>query len=191
MSFAEVERVGSLLRDLRCEWFVCGGWAIDLFLGRATRVHSDVDIAIARRDQTEVRDYLMRRGWELEKAVDGVLSPWEDGKTLALPVHTVWCRNDAHDPGFVELLLDEIDDERFRFRRDRTITLARGRMSFVSSNGLPVLAPEIVLLYKSSRPEEYAADFRNAAGSLPGESRAWLRGALDKVFARHPWADEL
>ena len=139
MSFAEVERVGSLLRDLRCEWFGCGGWAIDLFLGRATRVHSDVDIAIARRDQTEVRDYLMRRGWELEKAVDGVLSPWEDGETLALPV----------------------------------------------------LAPEIVLLYKSSRPEEYAADFRNAAGSLPGESRAWLRGALDKVFARHPWADEL
>lgn len=36
-TFAEVEKVASLLRDLRCEWYVCGGWAVDLFLGRVTR----------------------------------------------------------------------------------------------------------------------------------------------------------
>jgi len=176
---------------LRCEWFVCGGWAIDLFLGRATREHKDVDIAVARSDQAEVRDYLAGRGWGLEKAVDGELSLWSDGEILAPPVHTIWCRNDAHDPAFVELLLNEIDGERFRFRRDETVTRERGRMSFKSDAGLPVLAPEIVLLYKSSRPEENAPDFRNAVALLSEESRAWLKHALDKVSARHPWAEEL
>ncbi len=191
MSFSDVEKVGALLGDLRCEWFVCGGWAIDLFLGRATREHKDVDIAVARSDQAEVREYLAGRGWGLEKAVDGELSLWADEEILALPVHTIWCRNDAHDPAFVELLLNEIDAERFWFRRDETVTRERGRMSFKSNAGLPVLAPEIVLLYKSSRPEENASDFRNAVALLSEESRAWLKNALDKVSARHPWAEEL
>jgi hypothetical protein len=191
MFFSEVEKVGVLLSDLRCEWFVCGGWAIDLFLGRVTREHKDVDIAVARNDQTEVRRYLAGRGWRLEKAVDGQLSIWADREVLSPPVHTVWCRNEEHDPAFVELLLNEIDGDRFRFRRDETITLPRERMYFKSDSGLLVLAPEIVLLYKSSSPEENASDFRNAVVSLSEESRAWLKRALDKVSAQHPWAKEL
>lgn len=191
MSFAEVEKVGALLGGLRCEWYVCGGWAIDLFLGRVTRGHKDVDICVARRDQAETRDYFLRRGWSLEKAFEGGLSPWREGEALAPAVHTVWCRSEAHDPAFVELLFDEIDDERFSFRREPAVTMPRGRMSFKSSTGLPVLAPEIVLLYKASRAEEHAADFRGAAVSLDDEGRAWLRAALGKVYARHPWLEEL
>ena len=189
--FAEVEKVAALLRDLRCEWYVCGGWAIDLYLGRVTRAHKDVDIAIARSRQLEARDYMKARGWSLEKAVDGELSAWQDGEFLSPPVHTIWCRNDAHDPDFVELLFNEIDDELFRFRRDPTVTLGRGRMSFETPSGVRVLAPEVVLLYKSNAAEEYAEDFRNASGALDAEGRAWLKGALEKVYARHPWAEEL
>ncbi len=191
MSFAEVHKVGALLRDLRCAWFVCGGWAIDLFLGRVTRGHKDVDIAVARDDQFEARDYLRRRGWRLDKAVEGRLIPWAEGERLALPVHAVWCRNDHHDPDFFELLLNEIDGVRFSFRRDPSVTLARERMFFETASGLPVLAPEIVLLYQSSRPAEHAADFRNAVESLSKESRAWLKCALDKLSPRHPWAERL
>ena len=190
-TFAEVRKVGALLGGLSCEWYVCGGWALDLFLGRVTRDHKDVDIAVARRDQLGVRDYLRRRGWSLEKASDGRLSPWDEGEWLAPPLHVVWCRNGAHDPPFFELLFNEVDDELFRFRRDQSVTLPRARMSFVSDCGLPVLAPEVVLLYKSNSPDEYAADFRAAAASLSEESRAWLKGALAKNSARHPWADEL
>ena len=32
-------------------WFIAGGWAIDLFLGRKTREHADVDFALSRLDQ--------------------------------------------------------------------------------------------------------------------------------------------
>jgi len=189
--FAEVLKVGSLLHDLPCPWFVCGGWALDLFLGRVTRTHKDVDIAVARDDQFVVRDYLRRRGWTLEKAIGGELTPWADGERLELPAHAVWCRNDSHDPDFFEVLLNEIGGGRFRFRRDQSVTLARGRMSFRHSSGLPVLAPEVVLLYKSNCPDEYDADFRSTARSLSEESREWLKNALEKLPARHPWADSL
>ena len=189
--FAEVERVCALLRDLRCEWYVCGGWAIDLFVGRLTRAHKDVDVSVPRARQLEVRGYLKSRGWSLEKAHDGGLTPWEDGEFLSAPFHTVWCRNDAHDPDFVELQLDDIDEEAFRFRREPSVTRARGLMSFETSSGVPVLAPEIVLLYKSNAVEEYAEDFRNAARALGAGPRAWLKDALVKVYARHAWAEEL
>ena len=141
-TFAEVEKVASLLRDLPCEWYVCGGWAVDLFLGRVTRAHKDVDVSVARRNQLEVRQYMNARGWRLEKAHDGRLTPWEDGEFLSPPLHTVWCRSDAHEPDFVEFQLDEIDDERFAFRRDASVTLPRGRMSFTTPSGVPVLAPD-------------------------------------------------
>ena len=189
--FAEVQKVGSLFRDLPCPWFVCGGWAIDLFLNRVTRSHKDVDLAVARDDQFEVRDYLRQRGWKLEKALGGELIPWTGGERLALPVHTLWCTNDKHDPDFIVLLLNEMSEEQFKFRRDQSITLARERMSFESSSGLPVLAPEIVLLYMSNRPEEYDADFQNTAGLLAEGRRVWLKGALNKLFAQHPWANQL
>jgi hypothetical protein len=189
--FAEVERVAALLRDLRCEWSVCGGWAIDLYLGRVTRAHKDIDVSIARARQLEARDYLKRRGWNLQKAHEGELTTWEEGEFLSEPFHAVWCRNEAHDPGFVELLLDDIDGGTFRFRRDPTVTRERGRVSFETPSGVPVLAPEIVLLYKSNAADEYAEDFRNAACALDAEARAWLKSALEKVYARHPWAEEL
>lgn len=186
-----MESIASLLQDLRCEWYVCGGWAIDLYLGRVTREHKDVDISIPRARQLEVREYFNARGWSLEKAHDGELTQWRDGEFLSKPLHTIWCRNDAHEPYFLELQLDDIDDEAFRFRRDSSLTLARERMSFKTSTGVPVLAPELVLLYKSNAVEGYADDFRNASGALGATARAWLKDALAKLYARHPWAEAL
>lgn len=190
-TFSNIEKVALLLRDLPCEWYVCGGWAVDLFLGRVTRAHKDIDLSIARGRQLEVRDYLKTRGWSFEKAHDGQLTTWEDGEVLSLPFHAVWCRNGAHEPDFVELMLDEIDEEMFKFRRDSSVTMPRGRMSFTTPSGIPVLAPELVLLYKSSAAEEYADDFRNARGALGREARAWLKDALARVYGRHAWAEEL
>ena len=116
---------------------------------------------------------------------------WKDGEFLSRPFHTIWCRNDAHAPDFLELQLDDIDEGVFRFRRDPTLTLARERMAFETLTGVPVLAPQMVLLYKSNAVEEYAQDFRNSVSALDAAARAWLKDALAKLYARHPWAEEL
>ena len=47
-------------------WFFAGGWAIDLFLGKETRKHSDIEIAILRNDQL----YLKKMNWNFKKAIN-------------------------------------------------------------------------------------------------------------------------
>ncbi len=55
--FALPLQVATLMRDFKPNWFIAGGWAIDLFLGKVTRPHQDIEIAIFRKDQLALRDY--------------------------------------------------------------------------------------------------------------------------------------
>jgi hypothetical protein len=55
-----------------------------------------------------------------------------------------------------------------------------------------VLAPELVLLYKSKAPRpDDEADFRAARPLLDAEARAWLRAALLAAAPGHAWAAAL
>ena len=59
-------------------------------------------------------------------------------------------------------------------------------------DGLPVLAPEIALLFKAKPPD--ATDERDFAHALPlldGRARRWLSAALDLVHPAHPWQGRL
>jgi hypothetical protein len=53
-------------------WWIAGGWAIDLFLGRETRPHGDLDVGVLRRNVGEVlRSF---PGSEAFEAKDGALT---------------------------------------------------------------------------------------------------------------------
>jgi hypothetical protein len=61
-------------------------------------------------------------------------------------------------------------------------------------DGLPILAPEVVLLYKSKHIGVLGnqLDFENAHGELSGEQLAWLRNALTIVYPDgHKWLGNL
>jgi hypothetical protein len=180
-----------MMADFGRPWVFCGGWAIDLFLGRQTRAHKDVDIAVGRRDQLALQAYLTARGWRLQVAHGGELRDWPAGEYLELPRHGIWCRHPAADPHFLEVLLDEIDDS-FRFRRDQTVTRALDEAFVQSPGGLPILAPEVVLLYKSRSPgPDDWADFRAVLPALDAGRRDWLRNALARTVPGHPWLVDL
>jgi len=168
-------------------WAVCGGWAIDLYLNRITRHHKDFDFAILRRDQLSIQNYLSVRGWTLEKAASGQLLPWETGEWIDPPVHTIWCKHPSATPNFIELLFNERDDFNFLFRRDFSITLPVKKMILSSPLRIPILAPEIVILYKSLNTEEPSntADFRNVLPTLSSESRDWFERSLRKLSPRN------
>jgi hypothetical protein len=38
-----------LMRGFAAPWWVAGGWALDLWLGRRTRDHEDLDVAVLRK----------------------------------------------------------------------------------------------------------------------------------------------
>lgn len=43
-------------------WFF-GGWAVDLWVGRVTRAHDDIDVLVQRSDEAEVHEALTAAGW--------------------------------------------------------------------------------------------------------------------------------
>ena len=180
------------MRSFARPWFVAGGWAIDLYLGRVTRPHKDIEIAILRRDQAHLPAYLA--GWTFRKVANRELQPWPDGEWLELPIHEIHAHRDGAAPNALELLLNEGDDHEWRFRKNLDITRPMSLVRLRSPEGVPFLAPEIVLLYKaasSSRRPEDDSDFHVTHGSLGGEQRRWLSSALEMHYPGHPWLEEL
>src|SRR5688572_31726010 len=76
------------LANVSVPWWIAGGWAIDLFLGRDTRPHQDLDVGVLRRDVGVVLRSLP--DWEVFEAKDGVLAPLHGGPRSA--VNSLWCR---------------------------------------------------------------------------------------------------
>jgi hypothetical protein len=184
-----VRAVAAALRQLRTSWAIAGGWAIDLALGRVTRPHADV--AAFRDAQGALRAALP--AWEFRAAVGGALVPWPPDARLAPPSREVHARLPAGDPApALEFLLNERDGADWVYRRDPAVRLPATRAIRAAPGGVPVLAPEIVLLYKSKAPrprDEH--DFRAAQPLLDSAARAWLRDALRRAEPGHAWADAL
>ena len=87
-------------------WALCGGWAVDAWLGHPTRAHEDVDVSIADDLQGALFGYL--RGWDLVghgPDEDGT-EPW-DGRRLEGPGHVHARGDDGID---LEILFAERRD---------------------------------------------------------------------------------
>ncbi|MBP2242833.1 hypothetical protein J2Z40_003414 [Cytobacillus eiseniae] len=50
MSFEQCRRINKLMENFNWSWFIAGGWAIDLHIGKESRIHKDIEIAIFRKD---------------------------------------------------------------------------------------------------------------------------------------------
>lgn len=179
--------VADLLRTFPRPWFIAGGWAIDLFVGRTTRPHEDVDVAILRTDQNAIRAHLA--GWTFDKVDRGQVGPWKEGEWLYWPHHEIHAHRAGGEPTRLEILLNDATGGLWRFRRHLDVVRPLDRLGIPTPSGIPVLAPEIVLLYKSKTPT--AKDERDFEAALPGldrEAREWLRIALETCHPGHPWA---
>ena len=69
MAFEPVRKIAAIMHGFGKPWFVAGGWAVDLFLGRETRAHEDIEVSIFRRDQEHIHHRLMAMGMEESRAV--------------------------------------------------------------------------------------------------------------------------
>jgi hypothetical protein len=180
----------TLFDGVGASWWVAGGWGIDLWLGRQTRPHVDLDVAILRSEQR----HLWRRldGWDLWLGPDTELRPREGSADVESPLHAVWCRPDPDSGWAFELLLNDSDGDRWLFRRDHSVQLPLDDIGGRTSDGIPYFAPEVVLLYKAKqqRPHD-EADLVAALPTLGEERRAWLRRAIERVHPGHAWLDRL
>jgi hypothetical protein len=118
-------------------------WALDLFLGRVTRPHHDVDIALFREDQAQLRSYLSV--WKWQKLNHGQFLSWQPNEFVVPPIHelSATCQGER-----LEFLLNERLGDRWLYRRNLKIGRDLNHFRF-AYDGIPYLPPEIVLLYKT------------------------------------------
>jgi hypothetical protein len=184
------KEAADLLTSIHVPWWVAGGWALDLFLGNASRRHSDLDVGVLRRDLREVLRALS--SWEVFEAKSGVLTPLAMGQMPQSDVHSLWCRPTRTDLWTLELMLDEADGDMWLFRRRPAVRRALCAVIRRDSEDLPYLAPEVQLLYKAQRPRKRDhADFNRTSPLLDPVAREWLLDALARIDPAHEWIPAL
>jgi len=192
--FEEPVKVALLFKGFKKPWFIAGGWALDLYLGRVTRTHKDLEIAIFRHDQIALQNYLT--DWKLKKIIPDsrgffTTKPWKKGEWLELPVHEISaCRKKSYSakPERLEILFNESYKKEWKFRRNTNIVLPLTKLGLLSEKRIPYLNPEIVLLFKAKSLTDYdEADFKTVYRVLSEESRKWLMQAIKTCYPAHPW----
>jgi hypothetical protein len=76
-------RLSSLMCSFHAPWWVAGGRALDFWMGRQTRAHQDVDVAVLRADQKQLHEAF--GGWAGDGAYDrGAVGGGGGGGSLQL-----------------------------------------------------------------------------------------------------------
>ncbi len=180
----EVDAVIERFASAPFRWWISGGRALDLHLGRGWREHDDTDVGIVRSDAPLVR--LLLSDWDLHVAAAGLLTPWA-GEPLDKARHqnNVWCRPAPDGPWVLDLTIGEGTDANWVYKRDASIELPWEVTVLRTAEGVPYLAPEVQLLFKSKtvRPKD-DVDARTVIPELDHRQRSWLSTQLG---AEHPW----
>ncbi len=86
MTAEDVQNIYTWLSENGISIWVDGGWCVDALLGKQTREHPDLDIAVHRNDNAKLRTLLQSNGYKEESRNDS--SEWmyvmknEEGKQI-------------------------------------------------------------------------------------------------------------
>lgn len=171
------------LGDVNVSWCVTAGWAVDLFVGRQTRTHDDLEIAIPAAAWPAVRGQLA--GLDFLVAGDDQLWPVD---SPAFEAHFQTWGRDASGVFRLDVFRDPHDGETWICRRDPRLTRPYSTLIRTTPDGIPFMAPEVVLLFKAKHDRD--KDRADLAVCLPAMSDAekeWLAVAIEMVHPDHPW----
>jgi hypothetical protein len=200
-----VTRLADVMSSYSRPWSLCGGWAIDAWLGRISRDHGDVDLSVFDVDHRQLAEHL--EGWQLiahtSVGDDASTGLW-DGQRLPVPSHIhARAPEDAGplpedgvcEPAkgwWLDIQIDGIEGDEWVVRSEPRISLPLAHAVRASRWGVPVTAPETVLFLKAVAPRR--RDWRDFVACLPrldGQQLAWLRDAIERTYPEHPWVTAL
>ena len=221
-------------KDAGFDYAICGGFALDMFVGQELRTHGDFDIMVFKEDKHLAVDFFMNKSWpvygrfmEEGKIVTNFLFHkinnikdefWDEcrnmwtikpgslpemykhsrlqGEVYSYKPLTEW---KVENLEFVELEFDAKDGGDYVAKENPKITRPLDK-AILHREGIPYLAPEIVLFYKSDKfssehpnvKPKTESDFKTIMPLLPAESKKWLLEAIDTAYPDgYEWLDGL
>ena len=57
-----IMQLNAFMQNMGVDYAICGGHAIDLFLGEKTRPHKDLDVAVYWSDRDKIVQHMLNEG---------------------------------------------------------------------------------------------------------------------------------
>jgi len=209
-----LKEVVELLDGQEFEYSICGGMAIDLFLGYDSRKHGDIDILAYWNERNSIILYMQSIGYNVYEMLGGGLAHHiTDINSQKYKKRNIFCSTydceiihltptDEKDIyiieffhigqtklNFIEFLFNDRDEKYFLYARNKEIKRELNK-AILHENDTPYLAPELLLLYKSNdiEHEGYQQDFELAFLKMSSEQKEWLSNSLKIMnLDGHKW----
>lgn len=198
------------------QYAICGGSAIDIFVGYKTRPHKDLDVAVFYHDRDKIIQYMLNDHWTIYEPCGGELLHKINNIEEQLRIKSnIWClkQDNPHymfiekeknmftvsfdgseqtKLDFIEYLFNKHDDTHFLYARNNNVKRELKR-AIMKTKGINYLAPELVLLYKStSMNNENQHDFKHTLPKMNENQRIWLKNALQFMYPNgHEWIEKI
>jgi len=163
-------------------WAIAGGWALDLWQQTISRAHSDIEISCFLADLPALLPVLEH--FEIAIARNKQLTVYESGTALPAPPFSLWLRRHGETLWDFEIVAEAQLHGQWAYRRDLSVRRPLDTVFTRAASGLPIIAPEIQLLYKCKQPRDKdLLDLGRYVPRLDATARLWLRSA---VATAHP-----
>jgi hypothetical protein len=209
--------LSELIKKINIDYAVCGGGAIDLFLGAKTRPHKDLDVAVYCQDRDTIVQYMLDDGWSLYEPCGCEHLHKINNVTEQKRIKSnIWCLkpNNLHyefvehekdmyavnfdgseqsELDFIEFLFNDHDGKHFFYSRNHNIKRELSK-AILRKSDIYYLAPEVVLLYKSTAlsNNDYQLDYTNTLPKMNEDQKDWLKDALHYMFPDgHEWLQKM
>jgi hypothetical protein len=132
------------------DWVLCGGCSVDLFLGRPTRHHGDVDIGVFRSGLVDCLRAVGRDQVYLCSA-PRTYTRW-DGTEIDPAVHDIWISDSSGGCWILQIVVFDDEGDRVFYRRNRRIHWSK-RSHAIRCGEFRILNPYITFLYKAAKAD--------------------------------------
>jgi len=180
-----------LFKGCSFTYYICGGFALELFVGKKLRPHSDLDASVFMENKKDVAAFLHEKGWDIYKRIFepqglGGVSPIADTNDPRLnDARILWAMKEGsqfsikpreHDEkvfdfeilshaqvdfNFIEIVLDNKAGDDFVLNKNTDVTRKLNKAILYNDCGIPYMSPELVMFLKS--PQIYTTHQIHAA----------------------------